>query len=214
MSTMPGKEWNIRNSPKFAERRQFILRSLERGSKRFNQLWKEMKKRRFGKVTLSLLLKSLMEDEAVKLVPKGRVQVYELNEESEYVQEMLGWKTEHGTVVRIERYTNLNRLNEGKFIANWLNSIKFAFLNIVQDYMVLGKGTKELRRRGNGATQPIERFLEAHLSDMVDIAQLYGEILAERIQREELDPKKVWNIRNKVLKELKAEMKEEVARIS
>ena len=134
-------------------------------------------------------------------------EVYELNRESDYVQKMLKWKTKYGHVIRVGMRTNLHRLNEEKFVSLGFHTIKFAFLNILQDYMTIGKGTKELRRIHNGATQPIEHFLEAHTADMTNISQFYGEVLAKRIQQREPNPKKVRDVRNRLLNEIKTEQK-------
>jgi len=101
---------------------------------------------------------------------------------------------------------NLEELGEEEFIREWLSSIKFAFLNILQDYTWIGEGNNTLRGMGNDVIIPIDHVLTSHLSDLLDVVKFNGHLLEKRIKEGNIDPKKVWDVRNKLLEEIKEDI--------
>lgn len=194
----PGIYWRAENPAREAA----IIRILYGGDKGFNEIREESKigRKKWGKRTLSLYLDSLMEKGCIKQVKHEKRMIYSLNKDNDYVMQILGH-------VRVCGLIDLTKLNEEEFVTDWLNSIKFTFLNVLQDYMVIGEGVKELQRKEDRYTISIERIMEAHLSDMIETTRKYGQSLVQRIERKELEPNKIWGIRNRLLDDIRAGLK-------
>jgi len=185
------------------ERRKTILTQLMGGEKRFTDLHRAIKQESrvgWAKQTLNLYLKALVEEGCIKRVKSGKSVTYSLNRDHPYVGQVLGNVLVRGSI-------KLSELEEKSLIEEWIGSIKFNLLNILQDYMLLGTGKEELRSLSSGATTPISHFIEGHLSDISEICRFYGRVLAKGIENGKLDPEKVWDERNRILKEIKARWK-------
>ncbi len=188
--------WKVDNP----ERRKTILMQLMSGEKRFTELYNAIKQESsvgWAKQTLNLYLKALVEEGCVKRVKIGKSVTYSLERDHPYIGQMLGNVLIHG---RIE----LSKLDERSLIENWIGSIKFTLLNVIQDYMFIGRGKEELKSLSSDATLPIGHFLDEHLSDMSEVCRFYGRVLAKGIGDGSLDPERVWDERNRILKEIKA----------
>lgn len=182
------------------ERRKTILMQLMGGEKRFTELHSAIKQEsRIGwaKQTLNLYLKALVEEGCVKRVKSGKSVTYSLERDHPYIGQMLGNVLIHGRIDLLE-------LDERSLIEEWIGSIKFTLLNVIQYYMLIGKGKEELRNRSSGATMPIGHFLEEYLSDMFGVCRFYGKVLVKGIGDGSLDSERVWDERNRILEEIKA----------
>ena len=186
--------WN--NNPKLEVK---IFRRLEDGSKTFGELLEML---RWGPQTLTNYLKNLTEKGCIKKKKRGRSAFYTLIRSHPYVRQRLSWDWLPGADLRIHKRTRLDRLNEEQFIAYWLHSIKFSFLNIIQAYMLLGKRTKESNQETE-SIRKIRSFLEASVSDLADTVSFNGEVMVKEIKLGILKPEKIWRVRNKLLKEIK-----------
>ena len=185
------------------DRQKSVLFLMSEGDKSFTDLYKNLhslaharRAKGWARQTLNLYLKELVKKGCVKRVQRGKREIYSLVKDHPYVMELLGR-------VRIGGRINLSQLDECDFIEDWINIMKFGLLNIIQDYLTIGRGYYELKKRGDGSILPIEQFIEDHFSDMSEICQFYGAVFAERISRGELDPQKIWDFRNKLLEEIK-----------
>jgi hypothetical protein len=189
--------WN--NNPKLEAK---IFRRLEDDSKTFGELLEML---RWGPQTLTNYLKNLTQKGCMEKKKRGRSVSYTLIRSHPYVRQMLGWDWLPGADVRIHKRVELDKLNEEQFIACWLHSIKFNFLNIIQAYMLLGKRAKESRQETE-SIKKIRSFLEASVSDLADTASLNGEVMVKEIKLGILNPKRIWEARNKLLKQIKDEI--------
>ena len=175
------------------EKRRKILKQLVEGDKSFNELYEAVG---LGRQTLNVYLQFLVHEKCIKRVRKGKYVIYSLEKNHPYVLPLL-------ERVRVLGEIDLKCLDAEGFLAQWLNSIEFAFLNVVQYYITLGVGIKEVRSKAGGDYQPIEKPLREYLSDMNEVCQLYGEFLSERIRGGELKPERMWIVRDKLLEKLK-----------
>jgi predicted transcriptional regulator len=175
-----------------------IFRSLEDESKTFSDLLKWLG---WGSQTLTVYLKNLEKKGCIEKKKRGRYAFYTLIRSNSYVRQMLGWDRQPSSDVRIHKRVELDRLDEEKFIQIWFNSVKFSFLNIIQDFMFLGEKTRESGEN----TDPIKtmrRFLEAHIQDLEDTITFQGEVMAKRVRRGTLKPERIWEVRNKLMKQI------------
>jgi len=199
--TIPGMSWKTDN----VERQIIIMSILAEGDKGFNDIFGEIEfhSKEWGRQTLNLYLEYMVNEGYIKKVKQGKKrEIYSLNREHYYVQKMLPRRIVHGIL-------NLKELNEEDFVKEWLNSIKFAFLNVLQDYVLIGEGNNILRDIGTGEAIPIDHILTGHLSDLLDAVKFNGHILENRIKEGNMDSKKVWDVRNKLHEEIKEEIIED-----
>lgn len=189
--------WN--NNPKLEVK---IFRRLEDGSKTFGELHKMLG---WGTQTLTNYLKNLIKKGYIEKKKHGRNVFYTLIRSHRYVRQRLDWDWLPGADVRIHKRVKLGKLNEEQFIASWLNSIKFTFLNIIQAYMLIGKKTKESDKETKSITM-MRNFLEGYVSDLADTITYNGELMAKEIKLGILDPERIWEARNKLLKQIKNEV--------
>ena len=113
---------------------------------------------------------------------------------------MLGWDRIPPDI-RIRGRIELDKLDEEKFIEQWFNSVEFAFLNIIQDFMLIGE-----RREEADDNKFIRRFLAAHTQDLVEAVTFLGEVMAKRVRLGTLKPEKIYGVRNKMLEQIRDEM--------
>ena len=99
--------------------------------------------------------------------------------------------------------TELKSLSEKALLDLWIESVKFALLNVFQIYMKMGEGHERLKSRGTGASIPIEKFLNEYIADLVLVCRSYGGFLVEGIKIGNLDPERIWEARNELLEEIK-----------
>lgn len=175
------------------EKRKRIIKQLIDGDKGFNEICELVG---MGRQTLNIYLKYLVREKYIKRVRQGKFVIYSLEINHPYVLSLLGR-------VRILGRIELQSLDAGEFIKQWISSIEFAFLNVLQCYIQIGIGSKKLKSVAGGSTRPIEKFLEEYLMDMSEVCQFYGEFLSDKIQRGEIEPEKMWSERNQLLARLK-----------
>ena len=187
------------NDPK---KQKAILMKLVERDRSFTELYDILGRgtgKGWARQTLTLYLNKLVQMKCIKKVPRvkgGKRKIYSLERDHPYVMELLGRLRIIGTIYLAE-------LDERELLEHWLNSIRFAFVNVVGYYIAVGKGAEEVRSLGDGATLPIEKLLEEYLSDMVEVCQYGGEVLAERIRRGEFDLERVWEERDRLLEKVK-----------
>lgn len=193
-----------KNSPKFEVK---IFRRLEDGSKTFGELLKELRRgpQTCGTQTLTVYLKNLNKRGCVERKKRGRNVFYTLIRSNPYVRQRLGWDWLPGSDVRIYKRVELNRLDEDQFIASWLNSVKFSLLNIIQAYMLLGERAKESSEE-TGSVKTLRNRLEGYVSDLVGTVTFHGEVMAKEITVGVLNPERIWEVRNKLKKQIDNEI--------
>jgi DNA-binding MarR family transcriptional regulator len=174
---------------KTPEIQQRILRILERDGRGFNELLTELG---IARQTLSLYLKRLVHDGWIMRHKQGRRVLYSLVASHPEVQRMLGSvSTER---LRIRGRVRLDGLDEEDYVKQWIHSLKFPLLNILNDYLALS--------RGIGDPERIRRLVEAHASDLTEVSIYYGELMVKRIRGGTLDPGKIVKVRDRLQKEL------------
>lgn len=181
------------------EREVKLMTRLEDGSKTFSHLLRELK---WGPQTLNVYLKNLEKKGVVERRKRGKNVFYTLIRSSPYARQMMGWKWTSDPDVRIIKRIELEELDEEQFITDWLNTMKFSFLNIIKSYVLLGEKTRESNDTKKNNLN-IEHFIRAHISDLEDIVTLYGEKMAEEINVGSLKPKRIMEIHNKLQKQIK-----------
>ncbi len=185
------EKWKAENP----ERQKEILMRLFRGDSSFTELYESLKSG-WARQTLSLYLKDLVGKHYIKKVPRGKRKIYSLERDNPHVNALLDR-------IIIRERVELKTLSEQEFLDIWIESLKFTLLNIIQCYMQIGEGDKELKSRGTGAMVPIENFLVGYISDLVEVCKYHGEFLAKGIKMGDLDPKMVWEARNELLEGIK-----------
>ena len=164
-----------------------ILQSLEEEGRSFTELRKKVG---WARQTLDLYLKALMEKGCVERREQGRRVIYSLNHHSPYVMKML----RRGRT-RMLRRVDLSMLYEEESVSMCLDSVNLSFLNILQDYMLMGEVSEE-------SVKNMHSFLEAHLSDLAEVTRNYGELMIDRIRSGSLKSEKIWETRNKMLSQI------------
>jgi len=180
---MVSKKWK----PENPEREKEILVWLTTGDQSFTELYNSLKAESsmgWSTQTLTIYLQSLVQKGCIKKVPRGKREIYQIVRDSPIVSAFLGR-------VRIKGYIDLEDICEGELLEEWLGSMKFTLVNVVKGYTIMGKGIKELKSIGDGASMPTSKLLEEYISDMLAVTQFYGRILVEGISRERLDPERV-----------------------
>lgn len=175
------------------DRQKEILIRLSKGDRSFTELYESLKNS-WARETLNVYLKSLVRKHYIRKVPRGKRNIYSLERDHPDVKELLE---------RVDIRELYKIKSERELIDDWIESMKFSMLNLIQYYMQIGEGVKTLTSRGNGATVPIENFLGDYLSDLVEICKYYGEFLVVGIKMGDLDSKIVWEARNELLEEIK-----------
>jgi len=185
-----GEKWNAGN----IDRQKELLIKLSKGDSSFTELYDSLKSG-WARETLNVYLKGLVTKKYIKKVPRGKRKIYSLERGHPYVKELLE---------RVDIRELYKIKSERELLDDWIESMKFSLLNLIQCYMQIGEDVKKPRSRGTEATVPIENFLAGYLSDLVEICKYYGEFLAVGIEMEDLDPKKVWDARNELLDKIKS----------
>lgn len=151
--------------------------------------------------TLSLYLDGLEKDNCIRRVPRGKRKIYSVLKGHPEVDSIIGRR------IIVSGRIELKSLSEKELLDSWIESIKFALLNIFQCYMEIGRGKKILRSIGNGKIIPIENLLGEYFSDLISVCHSYGGFLVDGIKRGNLEPEIVWKARNEILEEIKRKRK-------
>ncbi len=189
--------------PDNQERRDAILIILLGGDRGFTEIRKalEMNGEKWDKRTLSKYLSGLLEDKCIKRIPRGKREIYRILKDSPEVVALLK------SLILLRGAIELPALSEKEHLDVWIESVKFALLNIFQMYMEMGMGETEWKSRGTGAIVTIETLLNGYFADLVDGCRFYGVALARGIENGLLDKDKVWDARNDILEEIKKKRK-------
>lgn len=188
------RRWGACNPEKIRK----LFKILAYGSKTFGQLLKETG---WGRETLNSYLENLKEDDKGNAIiekekpssPYGRYSLYTLIRSHPFVAQVLKWKRPHHKI-KLKGRLHLERLGEEQFVTDWLNTIKFCLLNILQDSIHLGKVKNP---------DVICNILENHMSDLKDTVLFYSKLMAERIRLKTLDPEKIWDEHDKLYNQIK-----------
>ncbi len=185
--------------PKSRERRNALLIILLKDDMGFIEIQETLKMHgeNWSPNTLTLYLNGLVKDNCIRRVPRGKRKIFHVLKGHPEVDALLK------RLIILRGAIELPALSEKEHLDIWIESIKFALLNIFQYYMEMGMGEKEKRSRGTGAIIPIENLLSEHLADLVDVCRFYGVALARGIEGGLLDTDKVWDARNDILEEIK-----------
>lgn len=186
--------------PENRERRNAILIILLEADRSFTEIIKSLKRNgeEQSPRTLSLYLDGLIKDGCIEKTPRGKRQIYHVLKDSPEVAALLK------RMIILRGAIELPALNEKEHLDVWIESVKFALLNIFQCYLEMGKGKTEKRSRGTGAIVPIENLLSEQLADLVGVCRFYGVALVKGIEGGLLDTEKVWDARNDILEEIKS----------
>jgi len=179
-------KWNAGNR----DRQKELLIKLSKGDRSFTELYVSLKNS-WARETLNVYLKGLVREGYIRKVPRGKRKIYSLERAHPYVIELLE---------RVDIRDLYEIISERELIDDWIESMKFSLLNLIQYYIQEGEGVRTLKSWGNGIdTIPIEHYLSGHLSDLVEICKYYGEFLADGIKYGDLNSKIVWEARNEIL---------------
>lgn len=176
------QQWKAEDS----SRQQSILRILEEKACFFTELHFKLG---WGKQTLTLYLRELSRKGWVTREKRGRKVTYSLNNSNLEVQEML-----RGTPVIIKGRVQLSSLEEGEYIKEWVHTLTFALLNIIKDYLVLGKNPQ--------VDVKINRYIEAHMSDLSNATKYHGELMTKMIKTGTFDSDRMWKAVDKLQREV------------
>jgi DNA-binding HxlR family transcriptional regulator len=189
LSTQPGKSWNAATEL----RKKQIIWLLDGGDKSFSELHRKLRSGKHGwaRATLTICLREMQYKEhsikKEKKKPKGKREVYSLVKDHPQVAERLNWN------LHID--PNLQQqLDEEGFIASWLNSLKFAFVALLNDLTILGQWRDEKK---------LEDQMQSDIENFVEFLNFNGNILVERIRLGTLKPEKLREIQREMLAEVK-----------
>jgi hypothetical protein len=177
------------------------LRQLRKGGRSFTLLLKALK---WGSQTLSLYLDALEKKGCIASKKNGRNVTYVLIRSNPYVAKALKLPTPLLHDVRIMKRDKLYKLDEEIFVDNWLNSLKFAFLNLLRDYTLLGKKTTREETK-----DILSRILQVEIEDISDINKAYGQVLTRRVGAGTIKPIKIQEIRGRMQKEVRNQLLKE-----
>ena len=185
--------------PDNRERRKAIITILLEDDRSFTEIEKKLERNgeKWSPNTLTLYLGGLVKDGCIKKIPRGKREIYRVLKGNPEVDALLK------RLIILRGAIELPALSEKEYLDVWIESVKFALLNIFQMYMEMGKGDTEKKSMGTGAMVPIEDLLSEHLADLVGVCRFYGVALASGIEGGLLDTEKIWEARNAVLKEIK-----------
>jgi hypothetical protein len=178
-----------------------LFRQLRQEGKSFTFLFKALG---WGSQTLTFYLKTLKSKGYITSKEHGRNVTYALVKSNPCVAKALKLKTPTSYDIRIFKRGTLGKLDEEAFIANWLNSIKFAFLNLLRDYTLLGKKTMKEETK-----ELLRRILQVEIEDIDDINKAYGQVLTRMVQAGTIEPSRIQEIRVRIHGEVKKQLLKE-----
>jgi hypothetical protein len=177
-----------------AKREIKLFRKLVQGGKSFTDLFKELG---WGSQTLTFYLKTLESTGCIASKKHGRNVTYALVKSNPYVMKMLKLSTPSIHDFRIFNRVALDKLDEETFINDWLNSIRFAFLNLLRDYALLGK-----KNAKEETSEFLRRLLQVDIEDLVDIIDAYGQVLTRRMRAGTIRLERIQEIRLRIQEEV------------
>lgn len=178
-----------------------LFRLLRQEGQSFTFLLKALK---WGSQTLSFYLDTLESKGCIGRKKHGRNVTYALVKSNPYVAKMLKLETPPGHDIRVFKRVTLDKLDEEAFIDNWMNSIKFAFLNLLRDYTLLGKKTTKEETK-----ELLRRILQVEIEDITDINKAYGQVLTRRVQAGTIKPSRIQEIRARMQEEVRNQLLKE-----
>ena len=99
----------------------------------------------------------------------------------------------------IKGFIQLNSLNEKEFIEDEIHRLKFALLNVIKDYMSLAENPHE--------PEKINRYIEAHISDLTEVTMNYGELMVKMIKTEIFNADRIQKTLDMLQRELTKKQK-------
>ena len=139
------EKWNAGN----IDRQKELLIKLSKGDSSFTELYESLK-RGWARETLNVYLKSLVRKQYIKRVPKvpgGSRMIYFLVRDHTDVKDILE---------RVDLRELHEKMSERELLDDWIESMNFSLLNIIQTYMEMGMGEKKLISLGTGARARLE----------------------------------------------------------
>jgi hypothetical protein len=143
-------------------------------------------------------LKTLERKGYIASKKNGRNVTYTLVKHNPYVAKMIKLPIPLPHDVRIFNHTRLDKMDEEEFIDDWLNSIKFAFLNLLREYTLLGK-----KNTNEQNSEILRRILQVEIEDLTDIVRTYGQVLTRMVQAGTVKPARIQEIRSRMQEEVR-----------
>jgi hypothetical protein len=109
---------------------------------------------------------------------------------------MLKLSAPSGHDIRVYSRIELDELDAEALIQDWINALRSVFLNILGDYVLLGK------KRKDEDNELVRRILQVHMQDFVDAADFYGEILSRRLQAGTIKLGRIKEIQDRMRKDI------------
>jgi hypothetical protein len=91
-------------------------------------------------------------------------------------------------------------LDEEALIQDSLNALRFVFLNILRDYVLLGS-----KRKGED-NELVRRILQVHMQDLVDTTDVYGQVLSRRVQAGTIKLDRIKEIQANMWKDIEKQL--------
>ena len=127
------EKWNAGN----IDRQKELLIKLSKGDSSFTELYESLKNS-WARETLNVYLKDLVRKHYIRKVPRGKRNIYSLERDHPDVKELLE---------RVDIRELYKIKSERELIDDWIESMKFSLLNLIQCYMQIGEGVKTLTSR-------------------------------------------------------------------
>jgi hypothetical protein len=175
-----------------------LIRQLAQREKSFTELLIALG---WGSQTLTVYLKTLESRGCIASKKHGRNVTYCLVKSNPYVGKMLSLSAPLVHDLRVFNRVELGKLNEEALVSDWLNSIKFVFLNLLRDYTLLGKKDMKVETH-----EILRRILQVEIEDLTDTVDAYGQVLTQRIQEGTIKPGKIQKIHLRMEKEMGKEL--------
>jgi hypothetical protein len=102
--------------------------------------------------------------------------------------------------IRVYGCVELDKLDEEALIRDSLNALRFVFLNILRDYLLLG------RKRKGEDNELVRRILQVHMQDLVDITDVYGQVLRRRVQAGTIKLDRIKEIQANMWKDIEKQL--------
>ncbi len=119
--------------------------------------------------------------------PKGKRKIYSLEKSNPLVADRLKWN------LPVD-YSLQQQLDEKGFIDSWFNSLKFAFVALLNDLTVLGQWRDQSK---------LEDQMQGDIGDFVELLNIYGNTLAERVKDGTFKPEKLREIQREMHSQVK-----------
>lgn len=191
MNKKYNRSWWKNTTPK---REVKLFRLLKQRSRSFSDLLNALG---WGSQTLTFYLRTLEKKGYIARKKLGRNVIYTLIESNPYVAKMLKLSAVHSHDVRVYSRVELDKLDEEALISAWLNSVRYVLMNVMRDYVLLGK------KRKSEDNELITRILQVDIEDLVDIVGVYGQVLTKRVQAGTIRPSRIQEIQDSIRKDVR-----------